>query len=162
MDWADITDKVYCNSETYPNSGVPKIPFYVSNCIEIISLGVILFFLKWRRDFWKLHKFNNFWDFVTLFLTVIATIDILIAMFWYWSMYVAVLIWPLLLITTLQQIWWTFRIIFKVVWLSKEILLLYISYILLFGWIGYWLFWGSIEGASDCPDLGTCCWNLLI
>jgi len=162
MDWPDITDKVYCNSDTYPNSGVPKIPFYVSNCIEILCLCAILFFLRWRREFRKLHRFTHFWDLITLSLAIISIIDILIAMIRYWSMYVAVLIWPVFLITTLEQVWRTFWIIFKVVWRSKEILLLYISYILLFGWIGFWLFWGSIEGASDCPDLGTCCWNLLI
>jgi len=77
-------------------------------------------------------------------------------------MYIAVFIRPIFMITNNQSLWRTFRTFALVVWESKEIICLYISYIVMFGWIAYWLFWGTVEGASVCPDLETCCWNLLI
>ena len=52
--------------------------------------------------------------------------------------------------------------IFKVMWESKEILLLWICYILFFGWTGSRLFKGQPEGASICPDQATCTWQILI
>ena len=162
MDWPDITDKFYCNSDTYPNSGVPKIPFYISTSLEIVTLLIILFFIVWRWEFRKDHRLTKLRDITTLVLAVISIIDIFIAMIRYWSMFIAVIIRPIFVISTQEQVWRAFRNILKVIWWSKEILILYISYILMFGWIAFRLFRGTVEGSSVCPDLGTCCWNLLI
>ena len=47
-------------------------------------------------------------------------------------------------------------------WESKEILLLWMCYVLFFGWMGSRLFKGQPEGASVCPDQFECTWQILI
>jgi hypothetical protein len=52
--------------------------------------------------------------------------------------------------------------ILKVIWRSKEILLLFISYIVATGWIAYRLFRGTVEGSAQCSTIELCLWNHLV
>lgn len=45
---------------------------------------------------------------------------------------------------------------------SKEIILMVIAYVLLFGWVGYRLFRGTQEGEAYFPSLEESLWSLMI
>jgi hypothetical protein len=56
MNRPDIIDKTFCDSDVYPMSGLPKIPFTVSGTLEIISLVILLGYTYFRRLFRVLTK----------------------------------------------------------------------------------------------------------
>lgn len=75
--------------------------------------------------------------------TIISIVDIIVAMIRYEKMYIAIFIRPILFILLVRGLREMILRIMEVVWDSKAILVLMISYVLFFGWAGYRLFRGT-------------------
>ena len=80
----------------------------------------------------------------------------------YRAMYIAVFIRPIIFVLFVRSLREAWRRIMVVVWDSKEILILWICYVLFFGWTGFRMFRGTQEGAARCRSMTDCFWNILI
>lgn len=162
LDSKDIKDHVYCDSDTYPNSGLPKLPKFASAALEIFWLGVLLFFTFFRRMFKIPSYFSKVREVVQTVLTIIAFIDILVAIAIGKGVIVSKFVRLLLIILFIRSLRESLIRIVLVVYDSKEILMLLVAYIWFFGWIGNRLFKGTQEGEVYFRTLTESMWNLLI
>lgn len=162
LDREDIKDYVYCDYEIYPNSGLPKLPLLVSGLLEIWFLSILLFFTYFRRTF-KIPSYNSkVREVVQTTLTIAAMLDIGLAMIMSRGTFFSKFIRVALIVVFIRSLRESLKRIALVVYDSKEIMMLLVSYILFFGWIATRLFRGTQEGEKYFPNLSEGCWSLLI
>lgn len=80
----------------------------------------------------------------------------------YHSMYFAIFVRPFMFVLIVRSVREVIRRIVEVVWDSKAVLILMISYVVFFGWVGFRLFRGTQEGAAQCASITDCTWSMLI
>lgn len=101
-------------------------------------------------------------EFALFSLVFISVIDIIVAMSLYRAMTVTPFLRPFVLVVCIRSLREAWKRILWVVWLSKEILILFICYIIFFFWLAFRMFRGTVEGSARCPTMWECGWNILI
>lgn len=135
---------------------------YLGYILELSCLGVLLFFTYFRRTF-KTPSYNStVREVIQSVLTFIAVLDIILAMAVRRGTYLSKFIRVFLVIIFIRNLRDSIKRICLVVYDSKEIMMLLISYIVFFSWIGTRLFRGTQEGEKYFPTLTEAVWNLLI
>jgi len=95
-------------------------------------------------------------------LTLIAILDISVALITLRSPYVSQFIRIILIVIFIRELREALKRVVLVISDSKEILLMIISYIILFGWIGFRLFRGTQQGEAYFSSLIESIWSLLV
>ena len=158
----DIQDYSTWDSNMYPNSGLPKMNYLLSGFLEILWLGILVFF-TWLRKTFKIPTWRStIREIVHLALSLIATVDIISSMILFRPPICSKFIRLIIFIIFVRSIRECLYRIVMVVYDSKEILLLMIGYVFFFSWIGVMLFKGSVEGEKYFPCLYNAVFNLLV
>ncbi|CAI2386453.1 unnamed protein product [Moneuplotes crassus] len=157
-----IQDRRTCDPDIYPNSGIPKLPYYASRSIELVCLFTLLFFTYFRRAFRKPTRLAKTRELIQSVLTLASVIDIMIALIRQNSLYVSHFIRILLIVLFIRGLREAIKRIALVIYDSKEILLMIISYIVLFGWVGYRLFRGTQQGEAYFSSLVESIWSMMV
>ncbi|CAI2386869.1 unnamed protein product [Moneuplotes crassus] len=159
---SNIKDRRRCDPDVYPNSGIPKLPHYISRLIELICLFTLLFFTFFRRTFRKLTKLAKSRELIQTILTFASVIDIMVALIRSNSPYISHFIRILLIVIFIRGLREALKRIALVIADSKEILLMIISYIILFGWVGFRLFRGTQQGEAYFSSLSESIWSMMV
>ena len=157
-----IKDRTYCDSDIYPNSGIPKIPHVASRVIEMFWLLILLFFTFFRRLFRLPSKFAKVREILQSILTALAVIDILIAIALDQGMWLSQPIRVILIVVFIRALREAIGRIALVIYDSVAIIVMVIGYVIVSGWIGYRLFRGTQEGEAYFPSLEEGIWSLTI
>jgi hypothetical protein len=95
-------------------------------------------------------------------LTVLAVIDMILAIAFdrapFYSQFIRVMLF-IIFVRALRE---ALKRVALVIYDSKEILMLTIAYVIIFGWIGFRLFRGTQQGEAYFPTLSEGIWSLLI
>lgn len=121
-----------------------------------------MFFTYLYRTFTKHTKYSKAREFLQTLLTIIAIVDNIVAMILTNAPYVSQFIRIFLLIVFIRSLSEALKRIGLVIVDSKEILLVVISFILLFSWVGYRLFRGTPQGEAYHSSLAESVWSMLV
>lgn len=138
------------------------MPQLASRIIEIHCLLVLLFFTFFRRTFRLPSKIAVAREVVQTSLTVIAIIDMIIAAARHRAPFLSQVVRVILIVVFIRALREAIKRIALVLYDSKEIVLMIIAYVILFGWLGYRLFRGTQEGEAYFPTLAEGIWSLMI
>ena len=151
-----------CDNHIYPNSGIPKMPHYVSCILELSCVLILLGFVIFKRKFRNPTKNKKRREVVHIVLTIISVIDIIISLITHRGLVVSKFIRVIRIMLSIRQLRRALNRIGLVIYDSSQILLFLLAYIIVFGYIGFRLFRGTQEGAQYFPDKLTSTWNLLV
>ena len=152
---------VECNSDDAPNSRLPKMPYLASTVIDASCLLVLLFFTYFRRTFRKISRTARVREIIQTAITVAAIVDIIIGLVVGYHT-VADFAKPFLFVVFVRSVREAWKRVLLVMWDSKDILLMLAAYIVFFGWAGYRIFKGSLEGEAYFPTLSDGLFNMLV
>lgn len=121
----------------------------------------LMFFTFFRRMFKVPTYYSKVREIIQASLSVVAIIDLLLAVVFQQGPYLSRFIRILLIIVFIRALRESIKRIVLVVIDSKEILFLLVAYNVFFAWIGIILFKGTQE-EQYFPSLTEASWNLLI
>lgn len=122
----------------------------------------MIFFTYFRRTFRLPSKSARTREIIQTILTVIAVIDIIIASVRHRAPFVSQFIRVILIVVFIRALREAIKRIALVMYDSYVIVLMIISYVILFGWIGYRLFRGTQQGEAYFSSLVESIWSLFI
>lgn len=109
-----------------------------------------------------MNKARNIRDLLKLILTVASIIDIVVGLARQEPSFVSEFARAPLLILYVDRLRSAWKLILCVIWDSKTILVMMIGFVVFFGWMGFRLFRGTLEGSANFSTLGASCYNLYI
>lgn len=122
----------------------------------------MLFFTFFRRTFRKLTRLAKYREYLQTALTLIAVLDNMLSIVTGDSPYVSQFIRIVHLIVFIRSLREALKRIALVIWDSKEILLVVIAFIFLFGWVGFRLFRGTQQGEAYFSSLSEGIWSMMV
>ena len=137
------------------------MPFLSSALIDIVCLLVLLSFTLLRRSFRKPSSTARAREITQYFATAVALTDIVVGLV-RGVHFIADFAKPLLLVVLVRTLREAWKRVVLVMWDSKDILLMLAGYVVLYGWAGYRLFKGSLEGEAYFSSLAQGLFNMLV
>ena len=95
-------------------------------------------------------------------LTFIASIDLLITLFFNTHSIIAGFIRPLIFVLFVRSVRECWKRVILVLWDSILFVVLIVAYVMFFGWLAYRFFRGTLEGEAFFPTLGDSMFNCLV